>query len=70
MGAQTNKTTNRMFSLSFLSKNFKHERLLATHTVNGCMANEVQGIKMPDIKEKMFFKKALQEVEMSLCYIR
>ena len=57
MGNQTNKNGHKLFHCRFCQKGFNQEKLLNAHLLKGCMANEVQSIKMPEEKEKMNFQK-------------
>ena len=70
MGSQTNKHKDKLFHCKFCQKGFNQEKLLQSHLLKGCMANEVQSIEMPEEKEKMCFQKHYKKLKVSLCYLR
>ena len=57
MDSQTNKFKEKIFHSRFCQKRFQKEILLTAYSLKDCMANEVQAIEMPDIKEKMMLQK-------------
>ena len=62
-GRQTNKTTNKMFCCSFCLHGLKSEKLLNSHLIKGCMANEIQQTKSPEEGTTMKFEKHFKKLK-------
>ena len=57
MCGQTNKHKAKLFRCRFCQRGFREETSFNSHTVKGCVTNEVQSKFMPEEKERKIFQK-------------
>ena len=62
-GRQTIKTTNKMFFCSFCQHGFTSEKLLNSHLIKGCMANDIQHTELPEEGTTMKFENHFKKLK-------
>ena len=57
MGSQTNNHKTKIFHCIYCQHGFQTEKLINSHLIQGCLANEIQQTKMPEEGTSMKFEK-------------
>ena len=63
MGSQTNNHKTKIFHCIYCQHGFQSEKLLNSHLIKGCMANDIQQAKMPKEGTSMKFEKHFKKLK-------
>ena len=63
MGSQTNNHKTKIVHCIYCQHGFQSEKLLNSHLINGCMANDIQQTKMPNEGTTMKFEKHFKKLK-------
>ena len=63
MGSQVNKYKGKTFCCRYCQHGFTTEKLLNSHLIKGCMANDIQQTKMPEEGTSMKFEKHFKKLK-------
>ena len=63
MGSQTNNHKTKIFHCIYCQHGFQSEKLLNSHLIKGCMANEIQHTEMPEEGTTMKFEKHFKKLK-------
>ena len=63
MGSQTNNHKTKIFHCIYCQHGFQSEKLLNSHLIKGCVANDIQQTKMPKEGTTMKFEKHFKKLK-------
>ena len=63
MGSQTNNHKTKIFHCIYCQHGFQSEKLLNSHLIKGCMANEIQHTELPEEGTTMKFEKHFKKLK-------
>ena len=63
MGSQTNNRKTKIFHCIYCQHGFQSEKLLNSHLIKGCVANDIQQTKMPEEGTSMKFEKHFKKLK-------